>query len=151
MAITEEQRILLDQLRNKQERRTALERGAAVPEPQPLERIEAGPPQDLAELTRGVISRPSLAGALGIAGTAIGGAGGAAAGVATGPGAVAASPLGAIGGAAAGGALGTAAGSALFDNLSNIAAQVGLIDPEAAVGKRRGCIDLRGRSTCRFC
>ena len=134
MALTEEQRILLEQLRGKQERRTALERGAAVPEPQPLERIETAPPQDLAELTRGIISRPSLAGVGGLVGTAVGGAGGGAAGLATGPAAPAATPLGAIGGAAAGGALGTAAGSALFDNLNNIAAQTGLIDPQAAVG-----------------
>ena len=63
-------------------------------------------PQNIAELTRGVISRPTLVGVGGIAGTAAGGA----AGVATGPGAPITSPALAT----AGGALGTAAGSLTY-------------------------------------
>ena len=86
--------------------------------------VPAGP-QNLAELTRGVISRPTFAGIGGIAGGAAGGA----AGLATGPAAPAVSPVLGV----TGGALGTAAGSLAFDVLNNAAVLAGLVEQPATV------------------
>ena len=86
---------------------------------------EPGLPSNVAELTRGVISRPTLAGIGGIGGGAVG----AGLGLATGPGAPAVSPtLGVLGGG-----LGTAAGSLTYDVLNNTAALLGLVEESATI------------------
>lgn len=115
MATTEELLAELDQVITEQDAAsgTAIEALNAT----------ASEPRSLSELTRGYVTRDTMAGAGGTLGGIIGGGAGAIAGVPTGPGAGATAALG----MAAGGALGSAVGSSGYDALEATFRSMGLL------------------------
>lgn len=86
---------------------------------------EAGP-TGLSELTGGLVTRETAAGAGGIIGGTVGGGAGVVAGAPTGPGAAITGAAGVL----AGGALGSAAGSMMFDSVENFLKFIDVLEGE---------------------